>query len=173
MPRLKSRVRWAALAAALALIWFGAPHPPEGFWRCNCFACLCSADVVAEFRDGQVVTHLDPWPDPSDAPDIRRVISTKPAGSFRRTGLHSFEWSQPTERGGVYRLKFTPGWIFCRVEDTESGETWWGFREYNLSRIMRIRDYRGQYLQPDGPSNGTQPLRPDSISTPPVAGSRR
>jgi hypothetical protein len=142
MPRPKFRGRWATLAVGMALAWFGTPHPAGGFWRGGCFECLCSADVVAEFRDGQVVTHLDPWPGPSAPAAIRRVISTKPAGSFRRTGWHSFEWSQPTSRGGVRRLQFRPGWIFCRVEDLESREVWWGVRECNLSRIMHIQEDR-------------------------------
>lgn len=90
---------------------------------------------------------MDPWPGPSAPAAIRRVISTKPAGSFRRTGWHSFEWSQPTSRGGVRRLQFKPGWVFCRVEDAESREVWWGVRQYNLSRIMRIQEDRVDGLQ--------------------------
>ena len=90
---LTLRARWVALSALLALIWFGAPHSAGGLWRGNYFACLCSADVVAEFRDGAVFTHMDSWPGSTGSPAISGQISTKPAGSYRRTGWHSFEWS--------------------------------------------------------------------------------
>ncbi len=147
-PRLTPRARWVALSALLALIWFGAPHPAGGLWRGSYFACLCSADVVAEFRGGGVFTHLDPWAAPTGSPAIRGQISTKPAGSYRRTGWYTFEWSQPTSHGEVQRLQFSPGWILCRVEDPESGEVWWGVREYSLPRILRIRGHRDHSLQP-------------------------
>jgi len=97
----------------MALVWFGTPHSAGGFWRGGYFTCLCSANLVAEFRDGQVMTHLDPWPDPSGAPGGSEEISTKPAGFYRRTGWHSFEWSQPTGSGGMNRLEFAPGWLLC------------------------------------------------------------
>jgi len=130
------------LGASMALVWFGTPHSAGGFWRGGYFTCLCSANLAAEFRDGQVMTHLDPWPDPSGAPGGSEEISTRPAGSYRRTGWHSFEWSQPTGSGGMNRLEFAPGWLLCRVENPETREVWWGVREYNLSRILRIRGHR-------------------------------
>lgn len=148
IARLKLRARWVALSALLALIWFGAPHTAEGLWRGSYFTCLCSADVVAEFRDGGVFNHMDTWPASRSSPDISGQISTKPAGSYRRTGWYTFEWSQPTSHGEVQRLQFSPGWILCRVEDPESREVWWGVREYNLTRIFRIRRHRDHSLQP-------------------------
>jgi len=60
IPYLTLRARWVALSALLALIWSGAPHLAGGLWRGIYFACLCSADVVAEFRDGGVFTHMNP-----------------------------------------------------------------------------------------------------------------
>ena len=148
IPRLSLRARWVAISAVFALIWFGAPHTAGGFWRGSYFACLCSADVVAEFRDGGVFIHMDPWPASTGSPSISGQISTQPAGSYRRTGWYSFEWSQPTSHGEVKRLQFSPGWILCRVEDPESRKVWWGVREYNLPRILRIRGNRDHPLQP-------------------------
>ena len=173
LPRFRFRNRWAATAALLALVWFCAPHLAGGFWRGDYFECLCSADLVAEFVDGQVLTHMEPSSDPLHSPGISGVISTKPAGSYRRTGWHSFEWLQPSGRGGATKLKFTPGWIFCRVEDLATRETWWGVRELNLFRIMRIRAHQQRVLQQGAPANVSPPSGSGSKLTAAPAGSRR